>query len=80
MLLKTREEIIESCRFLRFKGIQSHFEEELETASDYEDYLARLPRHEIAEKEKRSIELAGEEARTHENYKEWQDAKEGKRV
>jgi len=27
-----------------------------------------------------TIELAGEEARTHENYKEWQDAKEGKSV
>lgn len=56
MLLKIREEIIESCRFLRFKGIQKYFEEELEAASDYEDYLVRLLRHEIAEKEKRSIE------------------------
>lgn len=56
MRLRTREEIIESCRFLRFKGIQCHFEEELEAASDYEDYLARLLQHEITEKEKRSIE------------------------
>ena len=56
MQLKTKEEIIESCKYLNFKGILKYFEEETGEASDYEDYLLRLLRHEIEEKEKRSIE------------------------
>ena len=56
MHLKTKEEIIESCKYLNLKGILNHFVEEAEAASDYEDYLLRLLRHEMEEKEKRSIE------------------------
>ncbi|MGI6728368.1 MAG: IS21-like element helper ATPase IstB [Anaerovoracaceae bacterium] len=56
MQLKTKDEIIESCKYLRFKGILNHFEEEAEVADDYEDFLLRLLRHEMEEKEKRSIE------------------------
>lgn len=56
MQLKIKEDIINSCRFLKFKGILTHFEEELEAASDYEDYLLRLLKHEEDEKEKRCIE------------------------
>lgn len=50
MQLKIKEEIIESCKYLRFKEVLNHFEEEIEVANDYEDYLIRLLRHEIAEK------------------------------
>jgi DNA replication protein DnaC len=56
MYLKTKEEIMESCKYLNFKGILNNFEEEAGAASDYEDYLLRLLRHEMEEKEKRSIE------------------------
>lgn len=34
MHLKTKEEIIESCKHLNFKGILNHFVEEAEAASD----------------------------------------------
>jgi len=56
MQLKIKNEIIENCRFLKLKGILNHFEEEETAASDYEDFLLRLLRYEIIEKEKRSIE------------------------
>ncbi|HIT90413.1 MAG TPA: ATP-binding protein [Candidatus Merdenecus merdavium] len=56
MQLKLRDEILDLCQYLKFTGIKKHFEEELESASDYEDYLLKLLRYEVEEKEKCSVE------------------------
>ena len=42
MKIKLNEEIIEYCKVLKLKGIRTHFEEVMEEATDYEDFLHKL--------------------------------------
>ncbi len=56
MKIKLNEEIIEYCKILKLKGIRTHFEEVMNEATDYEDFLHKLLTYEIEEKDKRSID------------------------
>ena len=56
MKVKLNEEIIEYCKILKLKGIRTHFEEVMNEATDYEDFLHKLLTYEMEEKDKRSID------------------------
>jgi len=56
MKIKLNEEIIEYCKILKLKGIRTHFEEVMNEATDYEDFLHKLLTYEMEEKDKRSID------------------------
>ncbi|MDD3713075.1 MAG: IS21-like element helper ATPase IstB [Candidatus Izemoplasmatales bacterium] len=56
MKVKINEEIKEYCSILKLKGIRTHFEQTMEQAEDYEEFLHRLLTYELEEKHKRSIE------------------------
>jgi len=56
MSVKLNEEIKEYLHILKLKGIRNHFEQIMENAKDYEDFLHQILEKEIEEKDKRSIE------------------------
>lgn len=56
MKVKLDEEIKEYCRILKLKGIQEHFEEEMNESNNYEEFLHRLLTYELVEKDKRAVE------------------------
>lgn len=56
MSVKLNEEIKEYLHILKLKGIRNHFEQIMEEAKDYEDFLHQILEKEIEEKDKRSIE------------------------
>ena len=53
---KAKEEIKEYCRQLRLKGIAQNFEPFQSESEDYDDYLQKLLRCEMTEKEQRARE------------------------
>ena len=55
MKIKVYEEIKEYCKLLRLTGILNSFEEGIDLAGGYDEFLHRLLEAEVAEKDKRAI-------------------------
>ena len=55
MKIKIYEEIKEYCRLLRLTGILEYFEDAIELAGGYDEFLRRLLEAEMSEKDKRAM-------------------------
>lgn len=63
MKVKLNEEIKEYCRILKLNGIGNGFEEVMNEASDYEEFLHKLLEREIEAKDRRAMECRIRNAR-----------------
>jgi len=54
--VKISEEIKEYCKLLKLKGIANFYEEAIELADNYEEFLHKLLERELDEKDKRSVD------------------------